>query len=408
MIAGLTASIAGAVALAFIFWPSSNTAQHTDTSDAIDLPAEISQADYAAAKEQFEAAYQREANRDDVFSWLGESAFKQQRWEQAAASFHQISSDTPRYGHLARLFEGRTLLKLNRAPKAEENLREFLRLEQKDPQLPESHAGEALFQLDYLLGIELRFEDRRPVLRDILRLDIAEREEVMNYCFPSLLRWNGSIAASKLEEFIKEDPKDPRLRMALGRYRTGQGRLDEAREVLRDLRVEYPKSVSTAAALLACLYEEEAWNEMAEIVQSLPPPEDSHPWLLLRMRGHFHNHQGEFALAADCFQRVLKANPADAESWIGQAAAYAGMNNSAEQQLALERARQLSVIQNRAGWVLDGTKDPDSLLEVAGIAEDLGLINEALLVVAVGLKERPKHAKLVEARNRLQAKQAGP
>jgi tetratricopeptide (TPR) repeat protein len=384
--------------------PAANTQNPSEET----LPSAISPSEYASAKREFEATYQKEADRYDVLSWLAEANFKAGRWQTAAACFEQIPSETPRYGHFARLGQGRALLKLFHAPEAEKNLREFLRLEEQSPELSKTHLSEALFQLDYLLGIELRFEDRKPVLRALIQLGAAEQEEVLNYCFPSLHRWNGSQAVTALEKFWKEDPRDPRLRVALGRYRTGQGRLEEALAILHECRQEFPKSVSTAAALLACLHEQNAWEEMSEIVDTLPPPEDDHPWLLLRLRGHYHNHAGQFAEAVDCFQRVLKSNAADAESWIGLGTAYAGQKDAKNQLAALNTARELSRIQNRIGWALGQPDDAEALLEIAVIAADIDLAVESRLVVEFALRKHPRHQSLLDLQQRLDAKASLP
>ena len=50
---------------------------------------------------------------------------------------------------------------------------------------------------------------------------------------------------------------------------------------------------------------------MEQIVQTLPPPKEGEPWLLLRMRGRVHNQAGRFTEAEDCFRLVLKTDPAN-------------------------------------------------------------------------------------------------
>lgn len=367
-----------------------------------DLPPDIPAAGYQAAETEFENAYDRKADRNDALSWLGEKSFKAGDWELAQACFQHIPSDTPRYGHIARLYQGRALIKLNEAAKAEQNLLEFMRLEEHSPELPTTHYAEALLQLQYLYGIELRFEERKQLLGALIELGFLEHEEVLNYCFPSLHRWNGTLAVESLERFVEKDPQHPRLRVALGRYRTGQGRLEEARAILEQCRQEYPNSVSTAAALLALLYEEEAWDQMTAIMDQLPPVDDKHPWLLLRMRGHVYNHREEYTEALDCFDRVLKTNPADPESWLGKGAAYQGLGEREKQQACGDKASEMSRIQNRIGGALGDVKDVEVLADIAEIAADLDLHEEADLVVRLGVKINSQHKRLIELRRRLQ------
>jgi tetratricopeptide (TPR) repeat protein len=361
-----------------------------------DLPAGITQEEYDSAKQSFEEAYDRAASPVDVFSWLGESSFTHERWKIAAASFAQIPSATLRYGHIARLYEGRALLKLLRAQEAEKNLQEFLALENKSPELSDDHIAEALLQLQYLYGIELRFEDRKVALDDLIKLGQAEVPEVLNYCFPTLHRWNGPQAVVELERFHGNDPKNPRLRVALGRYRMGQGELIEARQILDECHQEYPKSVTTAAALLSCLHEQDAWPEMEAVVDQLPPPADNQPWLLLRMRGHYYLHHQQFEKALDCFERVLKSNPSDVESCLGKAAALGALSEKDDQRKSLEMARELSRIQNRIGWALNQPDDWEALIEIADIAMGIGLQAEARLLVSTGLKRFPGNKRMLE------------
>jgi tetratricopeptide (TPR) repeat protein len=370
------------------------------------LPEEVGADDYHQAKLQFESRYRKEASHYDVLSWLGEANFRDERWAIASACFSAIPDDTPRYGHIARLYEGRALLKMDRVRPAERSLRKFLELEIDSPNRDPAQIGEALFQLSYLLGIELRFEDRKAVHLALLQLNLAELEEVLNYCFPSLHRWNGTLAAKALEKFWQADPEDPRLRVALGRYRTGQGRTDEALAILQQCRQDFPKSLTTAGALLACLHERGDWAEMAAIMATLPSPTDTEPWQLLRMRGHFHNHAKQFDEALDCFHRVLKGDAADAESYLGLGAAYAGKQDREKQQAALDTARHLSRIQNRIGWALDQPDDPEALVAIAEVAAEIGLEREAAMVVQYALKRHAGHAALVELQRRLQPKES--
>jgi tetratricopeptide (TPR) repeat protein len=380
--------------------PSSGQSPTPSQSDD-DLPLAVSHHDFDTAKREFEQAYDRPADRLDVFSWLGETAFKTERWDTAVASFEQIPSDTPRYGHIARLFQGRALIKLNRAPAAEKNLREFLRLEEASPELKLEHFAEALLQLQYLMAIELRFEDRRKVLGALLELGFLEHAEVLNYCFPTLHRWNGNVAADALEAFWQQDPQDPWLRAERGRYRQGQGLLDEAREILEECHRDYPQSLNAAAGLLSCLYEDESWEEMATIVDQLPPVEDHHPWLLLRMRGHVYNHQDKFHEAIDCFERALNPNPPDSECWAGLGTAYAGLKDQKNQLRCAAMSAALARIQNRIGAALDHPDDPEVLLEIAELAEQNSLEAECKWVVRLALHKHPRHEKLLALQRRL-------
>ena len=113
------------------------------------------------------------------------------------------------------------------------------------PQMQPVHLAGVLWQLVYIHGVELRPARRRETLAELHRLGHAQSADTLGYCFASLHRWNGTDAVSRLEQFLEHDADDFHLRLALGRYRTMRGHVDEARTAARSapgLRPNWPKA----------------------------------------------------------------------------------------------------------------------------------------------------------------------
>jgi tetratricopeptide (TPR) repeat protein len=252
-----------------------------------------------------------------------------------------------------------------------------------------------------LLAVELRFEERQRLLAEIIQRGEAQTFEVLAWCFPTLLEWNSPHAAWRVEQAWQADAANVRLGVALARYRIGQGRLPESQLILTRCLELSPHDLDVKATLLAYHYEQNAWDEMAPIVADLPALQDSEPWLLLKMRGHFHEHHQRYAEAIDCYRRVLKADPASAESQLGLARALAAAGMRDESQKALAVSHGLARIQNKLGQSVQNPDSIEALEEIAQICEQIGLFQQAWLVASVALVKAPDHKELGQLRARL-------
>ncbi len=355
------------------------------------LPPGISQRLYDAGANAFREHYHREPDHFDVLSWLGEALVEEDQIAAAVVCLEGIPPDHPRYGHLARFQQAYHFAKLNRARQSEAKLREFIQLERESPHLTVQHYVSALRLLRFLLEVELRFEERQEVLREVHDLGYAGTFETVAYCFPSILRWNGPTAIAWHEGFWKQDPDDFRLRVALGRYHTGAGSLDEARSVLEKCCAEQPHSLPAHAAYLAILHEQGDWEIIAAVLDRLPPINQSEPWLLTRMRGHFRNHRGEHAKAVRCFLAAVESDPANAESYLGLAMAYRALGREEEQKEALRRSSVLARMGNRLAWVLFHEDEIEPMIEIANLCVEVGLYDSARHMAKLIQKTDPKH-----------------
>jgi tetratricopeptide (TPR) repeat protein len=359
------------------------------------LPAGITENEYARAAQSWKLRYRRKPGELDVLSWLAESAVAAGNLESAAACFERIPTSHPVYGRSARHQEGQVLQKLNRLCSAERNLREFIELETNSPQ-PQNEQSQsellvdAMQRLRSLLELELRFEERRALLQQMFQKRDGDLVETLMYLFPTQLRWNGRAAIARAEAALAADPDCFEVRRAIGRYRTGQGRLDESREILDGCLRERPGDLATYSYVLACEFERRGVKAIVEAVNRLPPPSDRDPWLLLELRGYVCNDQQRFAEALDCFERVLREDPVNSACHQGIATACQGIHDSERRSRELAITGILTRIQVRVVRLMQLEHPPETILEIAEMCEQLGLQEHTRRMARQGLALYPR------------------
>lgn len=334
------------------------------------LPEAISQQEYRNAVRHFRDLYRRTPSHVEVCSLAGELAIKEGRLTSAIACFGEIPSTDPRYGASARLQEGQVWLRLNQAGAAELSFREFLRVSNTRPVSPE-HLIAAYKWLVYILSVELRFEDRLPVLAEMHELGLADVFDSKQFHFPNLLIWNSPAGRHRLQQFQQQDPDNFRLRIVLGRYLTADGKLTEAQRLLEELHRREPADVNCLAALAECYFEQNDWARFTELVRTWPKYQAEEPWLLTRLRGEFANHQHNWSEAILQFERVQKVDPANPWSQMGLARAYAGLGRQESREQALQRSLVLSNI--RVDLMTVKENRPKAALELANLCQQVGL-----------------------------------
>lgn len=361
------------------------------TKETPALPQGVSRELYEAVRNDLGHSDDQPPTESAILFALAERLRADREFGAAVACLERVPSDDPERGTEARLQQGLLLVTLHHAAEAERNFQELIALAQAGRKVPSDQVAEALDMLRFLLGVELRFEERHGILRATHLLNVADTNDAITYCFPSVLRWNGEQAVRWLEEFLAQDPEDFTLRVALGRYRTGQGNLDEAEDILRRCCIERPDDLCAQAALLACHYERADWEQMEDILANLPPAKPDEPWLLLRLRGHVHNHFGRFQNAADVFTMAITADPANGESHLGLGKALAGLHRVDESKQEFAKANVIGRIQNRLGWIQVRDEDVTALMEVAELCEEIDLDVRAGLIARRILELSPHH-----------------
>ncbi len=369
--------------LGWYFWPR----------PTIQLPEGIAPEEYRLAAVAFEQRYHHRPDREETLSWLGESLIQRERTDAALACLSGIAPDHPRLGRNAEYQSAQLALRLNRAAEAERLLRDVIQREEAQPILPPDHLIDARQRLRYLLEVELRMEERHSLLRGVLFRDEADGFEIAAGCFPTLLRWYGTQAADWIEAFAAATPDDRRVRVALGRFRTAQGRLDEARELLAAVRQEAPDDRAALAAWIAFLAEAGDRAALQHQLNDLPLAEADDPWLLQlwRARGQLERH--ELAEGLQTLLGLVQQIPTHAEAWQEIATAAQRVDAPALRDFAVSRAQRLGSIGNRLGWSVQ-TRESRPWLEIVSLCQEAQLHDEARHVARFVLRLDPQQRQL--------------
>lgn len=327
------------------------------------LPAGVTAEEFEAARAQFRDLYRREPDRSDALMLLGEQAAQAEEFEKAVNCFAAIPSEHPTFGMSARLQQGQLLAgELFRVEPARSVLLEYLQLATERSDKVENVIA-ARDWLRYMYSVELRFVERKRFLEESEALGIASVEDLKLLYFPHLLIWNLDTAREPLRKYLAEDPQNPQLRLAHGRYLTGEGRVEEALEVLETLHQERPDDLYAWGALLECYHEQNDWEAIERSAQSLPPFAESEHWLLTYMRALLASHQGQLELAVKYFEHVLEFDPTHPACTMRLARALDALNETDKAQRTLNKSVILADI--RVNLVNVKQQDPSSLEWVA-------------------------------------------
>lgn len=325
---------AGLAVVAALFWPG----------PAMELPASVSQKEYEEAKRDFIDLFHREPTEVDVMMALAEAAVKNEKLDIAIDCFARIPSEHVRYGTSARLQEAQILLRRNRAEEAEASFRAFLKLAESQPAYPQSHVRLARDWLVFIMAVELRFEDRKAILQQMIQNRQFDAYDAKQYYFPTLLIWQSTLGSSRLGEFLEQTANSRLLLIAKARYLVGEGKLDAANRLLASLREQYPGDAAVIAASLECCYEQVDWNEFERVLNAAPNFEGDEPWLLTQMRAEFANQTQDWATAEKYFRHVLLSDRANPVCHMGLAKALNGQGKTDERKVIQERSLLLARI----------------------------------------------------------------
>ena len=359
------------------------------------LPAVVTPRDQQHAREAFELKYGRPADRHDMLSFLAEMYLAGGRPADAVECFAEIPTSHPRYGPMARFQQGRTLLTLHRAVEAEKEFRELIAREEAAPSIEPKYLVDARQRLRHILEVELRFEERRELLKGVIARGEADHFETIVYCFPSHLRWNGDDARQWLEEFHAANPSDRLLNIALGRYRTGQGKLAEARTLLEEIVRQSPGDLRATAALVACLRESDDADVADRLIEALPLQAATDPWLLLLQRGAHALERGLTDVAARAYDQLLAHDHTNTEAWQKTAMISRILGDEPKRKRAVVVAAGLSRIQNHIGKGLKSPEDPNSFLDIAYLCAEIEFDTEGWILAKYAERLAPDNPRVV-------------
>jgi tetratricopeptide (TPR) repeat protein len=384
----LFAAVLGCVVSVWCWWPNSSEPP---------LPSVITPRQYEFAREAYWLKHGHYGDRFDNLNWLGEWMLLQKRGADAVECFAAIPSSNPKYGRMARFQQGNTLIDLYRAVEAEKQFREFILLEEASPTIQPEFLIRARQRLRHILEVEVRLEERHKLLRGVIERDEDTTFEPVAGCFPSLVRWSGPDAILWIEHFQATNPDNLNLNIALGRYRTTQGRVTEARQILDPLVREHPENLPALSALIACLNEADDPDEASRIMRTLPPRSPDDPWLLLLQRGADANQNGNPQEAAAAFEQLLEQDRTCSGAWQGLSHAARLLNDIPRSKKAIEMATALGRIQNILGKAVLESSDPNSFLDVADRCAEISLNREGAVMTRCAIRLAPQNERALAA-----------
>ncbi|MCA9054597.1 MAG: hypothetical protein KDA75_12220 [Planctomycetaceae bacterium] len=368
--AAAAVGVIGVLAVAAVLTIFLPTAQPTQ-----DLPSGITPQEYRDAERRFVRLQHRPATPDDVLMLLGELASQAGDYRRASDCFHTIPVDHPQYGPAARFQEAEALLRQERATAAETAIRQFLTAPSHTTKDATQLQVRAHQWLTYLLSVQLRFDERRQVLRAQSLLRPLDVHETSWLHFPMLVIWNTPAAWNRLQNYRQREPDDLPLQIAEARYLTANGRLEEAWEQLTDLHGRYASNRECAAAILECSYDRGDWRAFAALHAEIPSFESGEPTLLTLMRGHGAMHAGHWATAIGHFEQVLVADPSHPAAHAGIARSRPHVDGTTEAEASLEALQALSEI--RLELARAAVEDVEAINRIARLSEQLGLSQAA-------------------------------
>lgn len=363
----------------------------------VPLPSVITQDEYDWARTAFRRKYGRTGDRYEVLFFLAEALLERQRPKEAVECLSLIPTSRPKYGRMSRFLQGWALLGLYRAVEAENHFREVISLEEASPTIKPEFVIQARQRLRHILDVELRFEERHRLLQGVIDRNEDHEFESAAACFPSLGTWNGPDAILWIEHFYAQNPESLDLKIALGRYRTSQGRLQEARQLLEEVVQECPRNLSAVAALIVCLRESDEIDELQQIFQKLPPQSRDDPWELLMQRGMNAIQEGKAEAAKAAFELLLEQDRTCAGAWHGLGQAAQLLGDMPLRKKSLDMGIALGRIRNNLGKTAQAANDPNSYLDIADLCSEVSLYREGAVMTRCAQRLAPTNKRVVAA-----------
>lgn len=309
-----------------------------------DVPDGVGDRNYKLAALRCERVFKRPPDHFDILMMAGQLALQKDDSSTALAAFSNVPDDHAEYGPNARFQEAMVLVQQQEARQSELSFRRFLKLAETSPEVSQADVVEARRWLSFLLSVQLRLDDRREILaaaHDALQINVADSKQ---YYFPRLLIWKSSSGQRRLMEYLEKDPNDFLLNVALGRYLTGEGKLEEARTLLESLLAEVPNQPDCIIAYLECCFEQDDWKKISAIVNTQPDYTTNERHVLTRSRGELAQHEGRWEDSVVEFTRALKSDQSDPAVNMGLVKALNQLGKTEEQQTAQSRSLVLSQI----------------------------------------------------------------
>ena len=358
----------------------------------VTLPPGVAASDYDRVSRKLQHSSRRSPERDEVLFNLGGEQATQQKWESAAALFASVAPRS-RHGREARYLQAQALLQLDQMRKSERLFHEYLTDASPSGKQPwRSPLGnddriQALHYLSYLLAVELRFDERRELLKELVSRGDADLFDTLARHFQSLMEWNNTHGVERLERACLVSPDYWPMQAVLARYRMAQGRTEDAWQLLKRCHEKMPDNLEIAATCLTCLEERGDWSGYLQQATRLPPISDRDSVILLRHRGQIAQRRQQLSQALACYQQALVLNPADVSCRLGLAQTWSLLEQPDRRKQELAAVQALVRIQNRLGWAASKSPTADVLIEIAQLSMDAGLFQAAIDVCRISQRQ---------------------
>ncbi len=344
---------------------------------SLEIPTGVSKPDYDEASAEFKDQFKRDGDEFDVLMTLAEIATKKEDFGRAIACYQRIPPEHVRYGRSARYEEGLLLAQTDQVQRAEDSFSRFLKAMEFDIPLSDRQVAHSRRWLSLIYSVELRHEERRKILKELVENQQADVHEAKQFYFESLLIWQSAFGSGRVDDFLKLDPMNRHLRNAEARYLTGRGHLEEARERLNRLYLEDPQDLRTVAFLLECAFEMNDWSVFSKVLSEASEFRENEPWLLTQARGQWALHQKEWAEAEKHFRYMLEIDPPNATCLMGLRRALSQQGNKAESETLMQRS--LVIAKLRVSLAAVSTDNPKAAQEIAKLSRQIGMEDAAIL-----------------------------
>lgn len=344
---------------------------------SFEFPADVSQLDYDEADAEFRRNFNRAGDNFDVLVTLAEIATKKKDFGKAIACYQRIPAEHVLYGPSARYEEAKLFAQTDQVQRAEDSFSKYLKLSESWTRLSDSRVVHSRRWLSLIFSVELRPEERRKVLKELVENQQADVHDAKQYFFESLLIWQSAFGSGRIRDFLKLDPKNRHLRNAEARYLTGQGHLEEARKRLDRLHFEDRGDLRTVAFLLECAFEMNDWSAFSTVFSEASEFREDEPWLLTQSRGQWALHRQEWPEAEKHFRYILEIDPPNATCLMGLTRALSEQGKKAESETLMQRS--LVIAKLRVSLAAVSTDNSKAARDIAKLSRQIGMEDAATI-----------------------------
>ena len=344
----LIAALAGAVVWAFSARDQNPPAAPPDL-DAV-LSA-IQANDLAHARELLDALLEAQPDHPQALLYRGQVRREHKDLEGALRDWRRVPDDPPHFAGTARFLEGTGVLERGLARRAEEL---FLRAIELHPTYLQPRE-----RLVDLYVVQMRRRELHEQLDAIAGMrPLSLREAAFRIAAPERATTPES-GLSLMRSYVAGDSGDHHSRVALAAYLVESEQYADAAEVLEELLAERPDDSRAAGLLAEALVKSGRVEAAAAATSSFEPARESSSWLW-RGLGQIAAARGDWPRAAECFARVVEAEPEDSASLYQLGRALQRLGETEQAQAILLRAKREDELQREAlrlAWGDDQKRD---------------------------------------------------